>query len=68
MLSNYRPELDITPHLNTEGVSFFQSQISILCWMVKLGRLYIYTPVVLLSTYLMHPRQRHLEAIYMIYL
>jgi phosphohistidine phosphatase SixA len=39
MLSNYRPELDITPHLNTEGVTFYQSQISVLRWMVELGRL-----------------------------
>jgi hypothetical protein len=67
MLSNYRPELDITPHLDVEGITFYQSQISILHWMIELGRIDIYTPVALLSSYIMNPRQGHLEAVYVIY-
>jgi hypothetical protein len=51
MLSNYQPELDITPHLNAEGITFYQRQIRILLWIVKLGHLNSYTPVALLSSY-----------------
>lgn len=43
------------------------SHISILRWMVELGRLDIYVNVALLSSFLMQPRQGHLEAIYSIY-
>jgi hypothetical protein len=67
MLSSYHPELDITPYLSPEETNFYQSQISILRWMVELGRLDIYTPVVLLSSYLTQPRRGHLEAVYIIY-
>jgi hypothetical protein len=42
MASNYHPELNITPILDTDGITFYQSQISILRWMVELGRLDIY--------------------------
>jgi hypothetical protein len=67
MESNYHPELDITPLLNAEEITYYQSQISILRWMVELGHLDIYTPVTLLSSYLTQPRQGHLEAIYTTY-
>jgi len=67
MLSNYHPEVDISPYLAPEETNFYQSQISILRWMVDFGRLDIYTPVALLSSYLTHPRQGHLEATYIIY-
>jgi hypothetical protein len=57
MLSNYHPEIDISPYLAPEEIHFYQSQISILCWID------ILTPVALLSSYLTHPRQGQLEAI-----
>ncbi len=47
MHSDYSPELDIMPCLDDEGTNFYQSQISILPWMVELGRLDIYQPVAL---------------------
>jgi hypothetical protein len=67
MHTDYCPELDITPFLDDEMVNFYQSQISILRWMVELARLDIYIQVALLSSYLVQPRQGHLEAIYYIY-
>jgi hypothetical protein len=45
MHTDYAPELDITPFLNEELTTFYQSQISILRWMVELGHLDIYFPV-----------------------
>ncbi|MFO0446128.1 MAG: Ty1/Copia family ribonuclease HI [bacterium] len=59
--------MDITPFLNDDETNFYQSQISILRWMVELGRLDIYFTVASLSSYLCQPRQGHLEAVYYIY-
>ena len=64
MHTEYRPELDITPYLDDEEANFYMSQVSILRWMIELGRLDIYVQVALLSSYLVQPRQGHLEAIY----
>jgi hypothetical protein len=65
--SEYSLELDITPYLDDEMTNFYQSQMSILHWMVELGRLDIYIQVALLSAYLAQPRQGHLEAVFYIY-
>jgi hypothetical protein len=59
--------LDDTALLGDEETNYYQSQISILRWMVELGRLDIYVHVALLSSYLVQPRRGHLEAIYNIY-
>lgn len=67
MHTDYAPELDITPFLNDEETNFYQSQISILRWMVELGRLDLYFSVASLSSYLFQPRQGHLEAVYYMY-
>jgi hypothetical protein len=64
MHTEYRPELDITPYLDDEEANFYTSQVSILRWMIELGRLDIYVQVALLSSYLVQPRQGHLEEIY----
>jgi hypothetical protein len=65
--TDYYPELDDTALLNDEETNYYQSQVSILRWMVELGRLDIYVHVALLSSYLVQPRRGHLEAIYNIY-
>jgi hypothetical protein len=56
MHTEYSPELDITPFLDDDMMNFYQNQISILRWMVELGRLDIYIQVALLSSYLVQPR------------
>ena len=33
-LTDYVPELDVTPKLNIDLISFYQSQIGVLCWLV----------------------------------
>jgi hypothetical protein len=67
MHTDYSPELDVSPHLSDEDINFYQSQISILRWMVELGRLDIYIHVALLSSYLCQPRMGHLEAVYYLF-
>jgi hypothetical protein len=53
--SDYNPELDVSPLLEDDKANNFMSHISILCWMVELGRLDIYIHVALLSSFLMQP-------------
>ena len=53
--SNYRPELDLTPELDSTLCSYYQSQIGILCWVVELGRVDIITEVSELSSQLALP-------------
>ena len=65
--TGYYPELDITPLLQDEDINFYQSHISILRWMVELGRLDIYVHVAMLSSFFTQPRYGHMEAIYNIY-
>jgi hypothetical protein len=67
MPSDYRPELDTTPYLEDDDIHYYQSQLSIFRWIIELGRLDIYINVAMLSSFLVQPRQGHLEAIYYIY-
>jgi hypothetical protein len=67
MHGDYAPELDVTPHLDEKLTYFYQSQISILRWIVELGQLDIYFLVSVLSSYLAQPRMGHLEAVYFLY-
>ena len=45
MSNSYCPEIDISFELNTTDASYYQSLISILQWMVELGRVEITTEV-----------------------
>jgi len=65
--SNYHPELDITPLLTDDEVNLYQSYVSILRWIVELGRLDIYVHVAFMSAYLSNPRVGNMEAILYIF-
>ena len=60
----YRPETDVTPELDPEKASYYQSQIGVLRWSVELGRVDIITEVSLLASHLALPREGHLEAVF----
>jgi hypothetical protein len=48
--SGYEPDVaDVTPELDAEQSSFYQSQIGVLRWMVEIGRVDIITDVSELS-------------------
>jgi hypothetical protein len=63
MRTDYRPELDTSPHLSPEQANYFMSLIGILRWAVELGRLDIYIDVTLLSSYMTQPRIGHMEQV-----
>jgi hypothetical protein len=66
---DYRPEMDITEPLNAEKVTFYQSQIGILRWIVEIGRvLDIITEVSLLASQMaLPPREGHLMQVFRIF-
>ena len=58
----YDPELDTSPELDPDAGSDYLTIISILRWMIELGRIDIKTEVLLLSSCMALLRERHLEA------
>jgi hypothetical protein len=58
---DYCPELDLSDPLDPECSSFHQHLISVMRWMVELGRIDIATEVSLLSSHLAYARKGHLE-------
>ena len=66
--SNYVPELENTPELESDGIVFFQELIGVLRWAIEIGRFDIQTEVSILSSFQAAPRQGHLEQVIHIYL
>ena len=67
MVDNYFPELDDTPELPPDQITFFQELIGILRWATEIGRVDILTELSMLSTYQAAPRQGHLEQVFHIF-
>ena len=65
--SGYRPELDTSPELKTEGLQRYQELIGILRWAVELGQVDILLETSLMSTHIALPRWGHLEQLYHIF-
>ncbi len=60
--TNYCPDIDATAPLDPGCLSFYQHLIGVMRWMVKLGRVDVATKVSMLLSYLVCPREGHLEA------
>jgi hypothetical protein len=65
--TDYRPEIDVTPELQGDELSYYHSQIGILRWIVELGRIDIVTEVSCLASCLAMPRKGHLEAVFHVF-
>jgi hypothetical protein len=64
-LSNgYRPEVDTSELLVGVDLSYYQSLIGVLRWMVELGRVDICCEVSMMSSYLAMPRIGHLQQLF----
>ncbi len=61
MSSGYRPELDITPYLNDAQANWYQNMIGVLRWAIELGRIDIHIEVSMLASFLVQPREGHLD-------
>ncbi len=60
--TKYEPGIDVSPELDPDLASYFQSLIGIMRWMVKLGRTDIATEVSLLSFHSALPCEGHMDA------
>jgi hypothetical protein len=65
--SNYRPETDVTPELNPEEASYYQSQIGVLRWVVELGRVDLAIEVSAMASQMAMPRQGHLNVLFQMF-
>ena len=65
--TGYVPELDVTPELNVDHSSFYQSQIGVLHWCVELCQINIITEVSLLSLHFALPQEGHLNAMFHVF-
>ena len=65
--TSYCPEIDTTPELSPTDVAYYQLIISMLQWMVELGRVDICLEVSMMSSHLALPREVHLEQLYHIF-
>jgi hypothetical protein len=64
---DYRPEIDVSHELDSDGIHRYQELIGILRWAIELGRIDIITEVSCLSQHLCAPRVGHLDAAYRIF-
>jgi len=65
--SGYHPEIDISQELASVNVSYFHSLISVLHWIVELGRADICIEVSMISSHLGLPREGHMKELYHIF-
>ena len=63
LLSNYRPEVDISEELGEDEGSYYHSLIGVLRCIVELGRVGICCELSIMSSHLTLPRERHLEEV-----
>ena len=61
MPQDYRPELDESQELDTEGITMYQELMGILRWAVEISRVDILTELSMISPYQAAPREGHLE-------
>lgn len=60
-------ELDTSPELNEDGVKKYQSMIGSLQWAISLGRFFIVTAVMSMSSFRACPQEGHLDRLRRIY-
>ena len=61
------PELHVSPYCNDEDTNYFQQQIGVLCWIVKLGHIDICTEISMFASFLAAPREGHLSATFHVF-
>jgi hypothetical protein len=67
LASDYRPELETSPELKSDGVQIYQELIGVLRWAVELGRVDILLETALMSTHMAMPREGHLQQLYRVF-
>jgi hypothetical protein len=64
LATGYRPEMETSAELKSDGVQYYQELVGMLRWAVEIGRVDILLETSLMSTHLAMPRVGHLNQIY----
>ena len=64
---DYDPLMDSSPELVPILLNYYQNQISVLMWMLELGRIDIITEVSMLASQLALPKEGRLEALFHVF-
>ncbi len=67
LISDYHPELDVSPLLDQDHHTLYMQLIRIFWWAVELGQINIHLSEALLAQYLAQPRVGHLDQVYYIF-
>jgi len=65
--TGYRPELDISEELKDKDITSYQEYISMLRWVVEIGRINIMVEVSMMLSHLACPREGHLKEVLRIF-
>jgi hypothetical protein len=65
--SDYRPELETSAELKSDGIQMYQELIGVLRRAVELGRVDILLEASLMATYMVMPREGHLQQLYQMF-
>ena len=65
--ADYKPELETSPELKSDGIQTYQEMIGMIRWDVELGRVDVLLEASLMSTYMAMPREGHLQMLYRIF-
>ena len=60
----YKPDMELTTHLGPELVSYYQSLIEVMRWMLEIGRIDIITEVSMMSSHNDYPREGNFEIVF----
>ena len=63
-IPGYKPELDLSPELDSTQAQYYQSLIGVLQWMVEIGRIDMITEVSMMAAHMAMPREGHLDNIF----
>ena len=63
-ISNFRPEIDLSPELTPPDASYYQSLIDTLRWIVKLGKVDITCEVSMMVSMTVMSQEGHLTQVY----
>jgi len=61
--NGYASEMDVTPELDAERANYYQPQVGVLHWIVKIGRVDVITEASTLASLMVMPRKGHLDAL-----
>ena len=62
--AEYKPEMETSAELMSDGIQTYQELIGVLRWAVELGRVDILLEAALMATYMAMPREGHLQMLY----